>query len=257
MRFCVLASGSSGNSIWVEDRGAALVIDNGLSLSDFRRRTGVRGLDPRRIIGILVTHEHGDHIGGVGPLARACRAPVHGSPATLEIANGRGRLGEGRCRILSAGETASLGPFRVSAYSSSHDAADPQVYVLRSGGKAVGIATDLGVVTEDLVAAFSGLDAAVLEFNHDAGMLESGDYPVFLKRRVRGRKGHLSNAQGAEFLARLNHPGLKRVILGHLSRRNNLPELAAAAASAAIEGGPGSPAVTVACQHEPTPLFEI
>jgi phosphoribosyl 1,2-cyclic phosphodiesterase len=112
-------------------------------------------------------------------------------------------------------------------------------------------------VTGEILEAFAGLAGAVLEFNHDPGMLKAGRYPAFLKARVRGPRGHLSNGEGADFLARVNHPGLKCVVLGHLSRNNNLPELALEAAGAAIRGGPGAPVLEVASHDRPTRVFDL
>jgi phosphoribosyl 1,2-cyclic phosphodiesterase len=257
MRFCILASGSGGNAVWAEEGGSAVVVDNGLSLSEFRRRAKLRGLDPGRIKGILLTHEHVDHLLGVGRLARACRAAVYASPGTLAAAVSKGGLDAADARELCGGGSEAIGPFSACAVPSSHDAAQPQLYVLRAGGASLGVATDLGEVTGVILRNFLGLTATVVEFNHDPGMLEAGRYPAFLKARVRGRKGHLSNAQGAEFLAKVNHPGLKCVVLGHLSKNNNRPDLALAAARAALEGGTGSPRLEVASQENPTPVFEI
>ncbi|MDR1313256.1 MAG: MBL fold metallo-hydrolase [Deltaproteobacteria bacterium] len=257
MRFCVLASGSSGNALWAEAGGSAIVVDNGLSLSEFRRRAGLRGLSMDRVRAILLTHEHTDHLSGVGTLSRACRAPVYSSPLTLAAARARAESGAFDGRDVSPGESWSVGPFKVLPVPGSHDSAEHLHYVISSETAALGVATDLGVVTEKVMEAFQGLDAAVLEFNHDTAMLMTGRYPVFLKRRLRGPKGHLSNDEGAEFLAGINHPGLKYAVLGHLSRNNNLPELALEAARAAVEGGPGSPEILVASHDTPTPFLEI
>jgi phosphoribosyl 1,2-cyclic phosphodiesterase len=243
--------------VWAEEAGSAIVVDNGFTLSDFRRRAAIRGLAPGRIAGILLTHEHVDHQRGVGHLSRACRCAVYSSPDTLEAAVSREERPYHAAMKLVPGNPMRIGPFEVTALAGSHDSVDCQIYVLRTGGASLGIATDLGVVPEAVLREFEGLSAAVLEFNHDPDMLDRGRYPIFLKRRIRGPRGHLSNWEGAEFLSRINHPGLKCVVLGHISRNNNRPELALAAARTAVTGGPGDPRIEVASHDVPTPIIEI
>jgi phosphoribosyl 1,2-cyclic phosphodiesterase len=257
MKFCVLASGSSGNALWAEEGGRALVVDNGLSLADFRSRAELRGLAIGRISGILLTHEHTDHLSGVGSLSRAAKVPVYSSSKTIGAAMLRSDGGKLDSRDVVPGTPVTIGPFTVASVYGSHDSAEHLHFVLRAGGSSLGIATDLGKVPELLRKAFRGLDGALLEFNHDVDMLEAGSYPVHLKRRLKGPKGHLSNDEGAAFLAAINHPGLKCVVLGHISRNNNRPELVMEAARAAVAGGPGSPRLVVASHDRPTPLLTI
>jgi phosphoribosyl 1,2-cyclic phosphodiesterase len=170
----------------------------------------------------------------------------------------RHNLGKIDFSPLSSGESVKVGPLEVRAFSVSHDAADPQVYVLKGNDdKSLGIATDLGVVTHLVRQNFLSLSAMVVEFNHDLRMLLEGPYPWPLKQRVRSRHGHLSNEDAALFLTQVNYPGLRQVVLGHLSETNNNPELALAAADSALRQGPGNPKLAAAGQWEPTPIFEI
>ncbi|MDR3153936.1 MAG: MBL fold metallo-hydrolase [Deltaproteobacteria bacterium] len=257
MRFCVLASGSGGNCVWAEHGGAAILVDNGLPLSDFRRRASSRGLDAGRLIAVLLTHEHGDHMNGVGPVCLKYGVRVHTSRRTLAAGKSKGPLAGVPFSEFGPWGTAEMGPFTVSSFPAPHDTEDPQVFVLRAGGSALGVATDMGMLADCILENFKGLTGAVIEFNHDQAMLRDGPYPNFLKARVKGPNGHLSNDQGAEFLAKVNHPGLKCVVLGHLSAKNNDPKLALAAAKKALAGGPGKPLLAVADQHAPTKVFDI
>jgi phosphoribosyl 1,2-cyclic phosphodiesterase len=256
MRFCLLASGSRGNCVWVESGGRALLVDSGLSMAELGRRAAAAGLDPARAEAVVVTHEHSDHVGGVGPLARRLRIPVY---ATAGCARAAGSRLEGlpRLEIFEAGRTIDLGFLSVRTVPSSHDAADPVVMAIRSGasGRALGLATDLGAATGLVREALKGADALIVEFNHDLRMLIDGPYPYWLKQRVRSRRGHLSNEQGAELVASLAHPGLARVVLAHLSENNNTQELALAAARAAL--GPDGPPVAAAGQWAPTEVFSL
>ena len=255
MRFCLLASGSKGNCLWVEADGRAVLFDNGLPYVDFQRRAALAGLDEAKATDVVVSHEHGDHIGGVGPLARALDLQVH---ATSALARECGhRMGNVRLRTFEAGQELDFGPLSVAALTGSHDTVDPIAFVIRRGAKSLGLATDLGVVTSLIKESFRGLDALVLEFNHDLAMLVHGPYHPVLKQRVRSRRGHLSNDQAAEALRELNHPRLRVLVLAHLSETNNTPELALKAAEAALKSSPHRPKLTVATQDRPTPTFEI
>ena len=255
MRLCVLSSGSKGNCVWIEAGGRALVVDSGLSLVETRRRAAAAGLDIGRAKAILVTHEHGDHVRGVGPMARKLGIPVYATAGTAEAA-GSQLSGCPILRSFEAGDELDLGFLKVSTISSSHDAADPIVLTASEpGGAKMGLATDLGTATSLVLAAFRELDALVLEANHDLPMLLDGPYPWWLKQRVRGRQGHLSNEQASEALAECLHEGLSRIVLAHLSEVNNTPE----AALSAIRLTPGLDfsRVAVAGQWAPTAVFDF
>jgi phosphoribosyl 1,2-cyclic phosphodiesterase len=255
MRFCLLASGSKGNCVWIEEGPRAILIDNGLSCAEFMRRARLAGLDVSRIGDVVVSHEHVDHIGGVGPLARKLKLRVHLTGVAAGLFSGR--IGEADLRTFEPGETLDFDPISLTALTGSHDSADPVVFVARGRNKALGLATDLGTATLLVRRSLSGMDGLILEFNHDLGMLINGPYPPELKQRVRGRRGHLSNDEAAEVFKQLNHPGLKEVVLAHLSQINNTPELARLAAESALEGAAHRPNLTVADQSRPTPVLEI
>jgi phosphoribosyl 1,2-cyclic phosphodiesterase len=255
MKFCMLASGSRGNAVWVEEGGSACLVDNGLPLKEFTLRARRAGLNTEKLTTIFVTHEHGDHLNGVGPLARSLNLEVYCSPRLLDLKNSF--IGPINYRPISGGETVTVGPFTAEAILSSHDTVDPLIYVIRGGGASLGIATDLGFVPKLVAHGFRDLDGMVLEFNHDQTMLLNGTYPAFLKQRVRSRKGHLSNEQAGEFLASVCHEGLKVVVLAHLSEKNNTPELALEAAREYVGKSPGKPHIHVADQYVPTPIFDV
>ena len=239
----------------MESGGQALIVDAGLSYVEISRRAQKAGVDLGRAKAILVTHEHSDHVRGVGPAARKLRVPVLATAGTAGACGSHlDNLPE--LSIVESGSEVDLGFLKIATIQGSHDAADPVVLTAAEpGGARLGLATDLGVFTHLVRESFRELDGLILEFNHDPGMLIDGPYPHWLKQRVRGRRGHLSNEQGAEVLAELLCPRLQRVVLAHLSETNNTPELALAAAMAV----PGSDAVAieVAGQWAPTMAFDI
>jgi phosphoribosyl 1,2-cyclic phosphodiesterase len=255
MRLCVLASGSKGNCIWVEEGRRALLLDNGLSYKEFCKRAQSAGLDKALLKDVAVSHEHSDHVKGIGPLARQLNLTVH---LTAGAASAAGSvIGEVRTSIFRAGDGIDFGPLSLTTVTGSHDARDPVVFVVRTAAKSVGVVTDLGAATQLVRRSITGLDALVLEFNHDPTMLIEGPYPLFLKQRVRGRQGHLSNEQAGELLKEVSHPELSLVVLAHLSEINNTPELARAAALKALEEAGHEPKLAVASQHLPTKIFEV
>jgi phosphoribosyl 1,2-cyclic phosphodiesterase len=255
MRFCLLASGSKGNCIWIEEGPRAVLVDNGLSCVDFMHRAKAVGLDTSRVKDIVVSHEHGDHIGGVGPLARKLGLNVYVTE-TVSVQHGN-KLGNVRLKTFSPGQNLELGAITLNTLTSSHDTVDPVVFVAHSQGKSLGLVTDLGVVTGLILQSLRHLDALILEFNHDVEMLINGPYPVQLKQRVRSRQGHLSNDEAAEVFRELIHPGLKEIVLAHLSQTNNTPELARKAAEEVLASSPHRPNLTVADQFVPTAIMEI
>ncbi|MDR2199157.1 MAG: MBL fold metallo-hydrolase [Deltaproteobacteria bacterium] len=255
MKFCVLASGSGGNATWIEEGDCACLVDNGLSFSEFKNRIKTAGLDLSLLRAVFVTHEHGDHLNGVGPLARGLNIPVYASPMLLEV-KGDTLCGVD-CRPISFWEIRKLGDLALQAVPSSHDTVDPFVFLASGGGKRLGIVTDLGCVSPQLRRCFNRLDSLILEFNHDEEMLKNGPYPPFLKKRILGPKGHLSNKTAAAFLSVLNHQDLKNVVVAHISKHNNTPDLAEEAALSSVRNGPGNPRVHVADQFVPTAVLEI
>ncbi|MDR1578111.1 MAG: MBL fold metallo-hydrolase [Deltaproteobacteria bacterium] len=255
MKYCLLASGSRGNATWIQEGDQALLIDNGLSASNLLARARSRGLIASQLRAIVVSHEHSDHVKGIGPLARRERLTVWATQATIE-ASGPALSGT-RLQRFQAGEELDLGFLTIATIPTSHDAADPLAFVVKNRDAQLGVITDLGVATHLVRDSLKNLSALVVEFNHDVGKLLDGPYPYFLKQRVRSRLGHLSNEEGAELLSQIYHPGLARVILGHLSETNNTPELALAAAQSVLDRLGARPDLLVGDQHTPTAVFEL
>ncbi|KXS55659.1 MAG: hypothetical protein AMR96_07085 [Candidatus Adiutrix intracellularis] len=252
MKFCLLASGSRGNAIWVEEGDLALVVDCGLSAREFLSRVGVAGLDISRLSCLLVSHEHRDHISGLGVLARRLKIPVLANAATCAAASPL--VGRVRWEIFTTGDTLNLGPLKIRTLGLSHDAVDPVAFVMESQAGRLGLATDLGTPTELIKYRFQALTALILEFNHDYRLLMDGPYPWPLKQRVRGRTGHLVNETAATFAAKLYHREMRYLILAHLSEINNNPALALKVARETLDGALEPVA---ASQWEPTVVFEF
>ncbi|MDR3038846.1 MAG: MBL fold metallo-hydrolase, partial [Candidatus Adiutrix sp.] len=215
MRFCLLASGSRGNCLWLEEGSVAVVVDCGLTAREFFRRAQGAGLDVSRLAAILVSHEHRDHLGGVGPLARRLHLPVLANPATRDLAESL--TGPLKWETFATGDILTFGALKIRTLPISHDAADPVAFLVESPAGRLGLATDLGAVTELIRRKFRELSALILEFNHDYRLLMDGPYPWPLKQRVRGRTGHLANEDAADLVVELLHPGLRHLVLAHLS----------------------------------------
>ena len=257
LQFSILASGSGGNACYIETAHARILVDAGLSGREITRRLTRVGIDVEGLDAIFLTHEHGDHIRGAGPLSRRLGIPVYLSRGTLE----RGERSLGKLpdpRIVEAGETITVEDIRVETFTKCHDASDPIGLVCGLNGKRFGMATDLGRSTRVVEEHLKGCQALLLEFNHDPVMLEEGPYPLYLKRRIRGSEGHLSNEQAAHLLGAVGHSGLKHLILAHLSEVNNNPEKARAEADGALRRlGIEGVQVSVAMQDQPGPLVKI
>jgi phosphoribosyl 1,2-cyclic phosphodiesterase len=220
MTLYVLGSGSRGNCCAVEAEGGTLLIDAGFSAREVERRAALAGLDLSRLVGIALTHEHGDHACGAALLARRLRIPVLTTQGTW------GRLAaemeDAEHRALGLCARAELGPFAVEACPTSHDATEPLAIVVRDPeGTSIGVAYDLGRATTAVRYLLRDLTAIVLEANHDEVQLRTSTYPPVVQRRIAGSGGHLSNRAAAELLAELHHPGLSVVVLAHLSERCN------------------------------------
>jgi len=229
MRLCSIASGSSGNCIYVGTDATHLLVDVGISKK--KVEMGLRALDLslHDIDGILVTHEHADHVSGLGVLVRKRDIPVYATGGTIRKIRETKSLGDipaDLFREIREDESFIVKDMTVAPMRISHDAAQPVAYRFRYEGKSVGIVTDLGTYYDYTVECLRGMDALLLEANHDVRMLETGPYPYYLKRRILGEKGHLSNELSGRLLARVLHDHLKAVVLGHLSKENNLAELA-------------------------------
>lgn len=229
MRLCSIASGSSGNCIYIGDETTHLLIDTGISRKRVEEGLSLLGVKGEEIDALLITHEHIDHVQGLGVFSRKYGVPVYGTGGTIEgiqDLTSLGKLPEGLFHEISADQRFQVGGMEICPFAISHDARGPCGYRIENGRKSVAVATDLGVYDEYTVENLKGLNAVVLEANHDIHMLEVGPYPYPLKRRVMGEKGHLSNEASGRLLCDILHDGLQQVVLGHLSKENNYPELA-------------------------------
>lgn len=229
MRLCSIASGSSGNCIYVGSDNTHLLVDTGISKKKID--AGLKELDIKgeKLDGILITHEHSDHIQGLGVFSRKYEVPIYATPGTIEgIENYAplGRMPEGLLHPIHTDESFILGDIKIDPFRISHDAKEPSGYRMNCCGKSVAVATDLGIYDEYTVSKLKSLDAVLLEANHDIHMLEVGSYPYYLKRRVMGDKGHLSNELSGRLLCDILHDNLKHILLGHLSKENNYAKLA-------------------------------
>ncbi len=234
MKISVLASGSSGNTLVVSSDSDSLLVDAGMSARRVETALGEVGVDVGRLSAVLVTHEHSDHISGLGPVARRFGLPVVATRRTHEVL--RTRVGGTiDAVVMESGTSQRIGDLTVSAFSVSHDCADPVGYTITDGDHRVAIVTDLGTVGRSVRHHLSRADCVVLEFNHDERMLLEGDYPWSLKQRIMANTGHLSNAAAADELVALADGPLSVLILAHLSRDNNTPRLAFETAVGVLE----------------------
>lgn len=224
MQLSVLASGSKGNCIYVASERVRLLVDAGLSAREIERRLGLIGGCAAELDAVIITHEHTDHVRGLGPLARRYRLPVYLNRCTCQrLPEQVGRLGE---RVeLRTGRTFTVEDLVFHPFSISHDAGDPVGLTIRSGEGKVGICTDLGRPTRLVLHHLQDCTLLVLEANHDLEMLGRGPYPWALKQRIRGTFGHLSNQESVEILTRVFNDKLDHLVLAHVSEINNCPEL--------------------------------
>ena len=224
MRLCLLASGSRGNSALIEADDCRLLIDAGLSGRETERRLATVGLTGEDLHGILVTHEHRDHIGGIGPLARRYNLPVFIDRQTHAALPDLGKID--RLHYFVAGDRFSFRDLSITSFSTTHDAVNPVGFTIQSSEGKIGFATDLGMPTRLVADRLKDCRALVLEANHDEQMLQDGPYPWALKQRIRSRHGHLSNNETRRLLREISWAGLEVLFLAHLSEENNCPDLA-------------------------------
>lgn len=229
MRFCSIASGSSGNCIYVGTEQTHILVDVGISGKRIEEGLKEINLSSKDIDGILITHEHSDHMKSVGVLARKYKIPVYTTGGTADAIcrmSSVGKLPEGIFHEIKADEDFTIKDLTIHPFSIPHDAAQPVGYRMECGGKSVGIATDLGKYNDYIVDNLQNLDVLLLEANHDIRMLQVGSYPYYLKQRILGDRGHLSNENAGRLLCRLLHDDMKAIFLGHLSQENNYEALA-------------------------------
>lgn len=229
MRFVSIASGSSGNCIYAGTEKSHVLIDAGISAKRIEKGLFELGLKPSELNGICITHEHTDHTKGLGVLARKYGIPIYATEGTLrEIRNTKslGEYDESLLRPLRPDVVLSIGDMDILPFHIDHDAADPVAYRIQAEHKSLAVATDLGHYNQYTIDHLLDLDAVLLESNHDLRMLQTGPYPYYLKRRIMSDHGHLSNENAGRLLNCILNDKLKYVLLGHLSKENNLPELA-------------------------------
>lgn len=227
LRFSPLFSGSSGNALYVGCDGAHLLVDAGVSGTRVAQSLAGIDVQPGELNGILVTHEHIDHIRGIGVLSRKYDLPIFATPGTWAAMSGKiGAVAEKNVRVFDPEVNFFMGPIEVVAFPTPHDAAEPVGFAFELDGARLAVATDIGCVRDSWAKYVLGADAAVLESNYDPDMLDAGPYPYELKKRIRSRRGHLSNDDAGGFAVRLIEQGTRQIVLGHLSKENNFPELA-------------------------------
>lgn len=261
-RFTTLYSGSSGNCGLLEEDGKFLLVDLGKSCRATARALQELELHPSGLGGVLVTHEHSDHVNGLNVFLKKWPVPVYGQAATLDILAGQGLVPGGAQLVEMDGSERDVAGFGVQSFSTSHDSAVCCGYrVTTPKGKTLAIATDLGIVSDEVLANLYCADVVALEANYDFHMLMTGPYPPYLKKRIESPRGHLCNDECAATLVKLIQAGGKRFSLCHISQENNAPALALQSVQLALmENGlvpDADVVVQAALRHEVSPLFEF
>ena len=229
MEFCSIASGSSGNCIYAGNNHTHILIDAGISKKRIAEGLTDIDVDPADLDAVFITHEHSDHIQGLGVLSRKYQIPIYGTQGTLEqiaCCSSLGYIDPDLFRVITPDTPFEIGDIRVEPFRTSHDAADPVAYRLNDSRHSVAVVTDLGTYDEETVKHLIGLDAVLLEANHDICMLQVGGYPYPLKIRILGDRGHLSNELSGRLLCEIINDHMQYIVLGHLSKENNMKELA-------------------------------
>lgn len=259
VRFCPIASGSSGNCLYAGTAQTHILIDAGLSGK--RIEAALKGLDLGPINGILVTHEHSDHISGVGVLARRFRVPVYATAKTWRYLLRHktiGAVAEPQIKIIEPGVPQMLGDIEITAFDIPHDSSQPVGYSLRAQGYKITIATDIGCVTDTVREYIRDSHILLLESNHDLEMLKNGRYPRILKERVLSARGHLSNVSAGTLLAEIAWEHLEHAFLGHLSEENNRPLIALDTVTRILESNKITiKNLYVADRHGPSEMVEL
>lgn len=247
MRICSIASGSSGNCIYVGSDNTHILVDAGISGKRIEAGLNEIGLTTSELNGILVTHEHIDHIAAIGVISRKYGIPIYASKGTIEgimATKSVGEVDSSLFNVVKSRTNFSIDDLNINTIDVSHDAREPVAYRINCGNKSAGVCTDLGKYDDNIVEAYKGVDSLLIEANHDVNMLQVGKYPYALKQRILGDRGHLSNETCGRLLCRLLHDNIKSIYLGHLSAENNLAELAYEAVRLEIHMDK--------CKYEPT-----
>jgi len=258
MQFAVLGSGSGGNAAVVDCHGVRLLIDAGLSAKQLNLRLAAVGIAPDSLDGILLTHEHGDHVRGLKVFLKQFPVPGYATRDTAHVVREAG-VNHGQWRVFESGRTFAIGPAEIDPFSTQHDAVDPVGFVVRHHGKALGLLSDAGHVTRSIIAKLLRLDALFVEANYDEALLEADvKRPWPTKQRISSRHGHLSNTQVMELIGEIAHPDLNHVVLGHLSSDCNKPDLVLRLLRDCLHRhGLTQAALHCASQEEPTGWFVL
>ena len=263
MKLCSISSGSDGNCIYVGDKDTNILVDAGISGKKIEAGLSNIDVDPAKIDGIFITHEHSDHVNGVGVMARRYHIPIYSTVETLYAmfhTKNVGKIPQELLHYVEPDKKIQLKDIEVEPFSISHDAANPLAYTFQSDGHKMGVATDLGTYDEYIVDHLRDSEVLLVEANHDVNMLQVGPYPYTLKQRILGKKGHLSNLLSASLLCELVNDKVKHIILGHLSKENNFPDLAYETVKCELEENGircKNNYLTVAKCFEATTVFEI
>ncbi len=245
-----LNSGSNGNCYYVGTATEAVLVDVGISCRETEKRMKLLGLSMQAVKAIFVSHEHGDHIKGVSTLANKYNLPVYITPATARF----GPILIGHLAIpFTANNTIRVGELEITAFSKQHDASDPHSFVISHNGITVGVITDIGIACSQVIHYFRQCHAVFLESNYDEAMLENGRYPRHLKQRISGGQGHISNRQALELFTRHRPPFLSHLVLSHLSKENNSPELVAGL----FAPHAADTQIIVASRYKPTEVYAV
>jgi len=246
LKICSLASGSSGNAVYVEYGSVRLLVDAGVPARRIAAELCGIGVAPASLSGVLVTHEHSDHISGVGVISRRFNLPVYAAGGTWQAMAGKlGAIAPRNARAFEPGQDFYIGDMNIMPFRTPHDAVDPVGFSFSAGRYKLSIATDIGYASKSWMREVEFSDILLIESNHDLGMLEASRYPAALKQRIRGRRGHLSNDEAAAAIVKLCERGVRGFILGHLSGENNDPSLAYESAAAALRGAGAVPGADI------------
>jgi phosphoribosyl 1,2-cyclic phosphodiesterase len=246
-----LASGSNGNCYYIGNEKEAVLVDAGIPCREIEKRMKRLALSPAKIKALFVSHEHTDHIRGIPVFAKKYSVPIYITDATLS--NCDLYVDKGYTRTFSSYEPVRIGNIRITAFPKSHDAADPCSFILEQDGVTVGVFTDIGRPCPHVTGSFGKCHAAFLETNYDEAMLQTGPYPFYLKNRIRGDRGHLSNRQAVELFRKHRPPFMTHLILSHLSKNNNTPELV----TEAFRPYAADVQMVVASRYNETEVFKV
>jgi phosphoribosyl 1,2-cyclic phosphodiesterase len=258
LRFSVLASGSTGNAFYIEAGEERLLVDAGLSGKQIDRLLSEVNIDPQKLTGMLVTHEHSDHIKGLGIVARKYNLPIYANAKTWKaMEHSIGKIPLDQKFQFDMETVKTFGGMEVESFGVSHDAADPMFYVFHSQGKKVALVTDLGYVSERIKKTVENADAYIFESNHDVSMLRMGRYPWNVKRRILGDSGHVSNEDCGLALSDIIGNETKRIYLAHLSQDNNMKDLARMSVDSVLQERGINIDLFDTDPNAPTPMYDV